>query len=144
MERQEDEILVRPTCAPQYYRIWHERSTDDGMSSTRRSLKFSTGGGKGCVAAQNICFVNGSGDVYPCSYFPISAGNIFKIPFKEIWQESALFKDIRNFKKYEGKCGVCRYISVCGGCRARAYAITGSYMTEEPYCSYIPISQAAR
>jgi len=139
MEQSENDILVRPTCAPQYYRIWHERSNRDGKSTERRSLKFSTGGGKGCVAAQSICFINSSGDVYPCSYFPVPAGNVFKQSIREIWNSSALFNEIRNFKCYEGKCGVCNYLSVCGGCRARAYAVSGSYLSEEPYCNYIPI-----
>ena len=139
MEQSEEDILVRPTCAPQYYRIWHERSNRDGKPSGRRSLKFSTGGGKGCVAGQSICFINSSGDVYPCSYFPVPAGNVFKESIRDIWYNSELFNEIRNFKGYEGKCGVCNYLSVCGGCRARAYAVSGSYLSEEPYCNYIPI-----
>lgn len=143
MENSENDMLVRPTCAPQYYRIWHERSKKEGRPTERRSLKFSTGGGKGCVAAQSICFINSSGEVYPCSYFPVSAGNVFSKPLESIWNDSALFKDLRNFKAYEGKCGVCRYLSVCGGCRARAYAVHDSYLAEEPYCNYIPLGKRA-
>lgn len=138
MEREEDELLVRPTCAPQYYRVWNENSKRDGLTSDRRSLSFSTGGGKGCIAAQSILLVNHEGNVYPCSYFPLSAGNVFDEPLKNIWEDSKLFKDLRDFKKYDGKCGVCKYLGVCGGCRARAYAVTGDYMAEEPFCSYIP------
>lgn len=138
MEKSEEEILVRPTCAPQYYRVWHERSKEDGSESSRRSLSFSTGGGKGCIAAQSICFINSEGDVLPCSYFPKAAGNIFEKSLKDIWDNSPLFKDLRNFKDYEGKCGVCKYLGVCGGCRARAYAVSDSYMAEEPFCDYIP------
>jgi radical SAM protein with 4Fe4S-binding SPASM domain len=138
MERSEEEILVRPTCAPQYYRIWHSQSKEEGKSVERRSLTFSTGGGKGCIAAQSILFVNSEGNVLPCSYFPLPAGNVFQQPLKEIWETSKLFNDLRSFKDYEGKCGKCRYLGVCGGCRARSYAVTGSYMAEEPYCNYIP------
>lgn len=140
MEKGEEDILVRPTCAPQYYRIWHERSKADGTDNTRRSLTFSTGGGKGCIAAQSICFINSEGDVLPCSYFPMAAGNVFEQNLKDIWENSKLFKDLRNFKDYEGKCGVCKYLGVCGGCRARAYAVTGSYMAEEPFCDYVPLN----
>lgn len=140
MEKSEEDILVRPTCAPQYYRIWHERSKSDGLSAARRSLSFSTGGGKGCIAAQSICFINSEGDVLPCSYFPMPAGNIFGESLKDIWENSKLFEDLRNFKDYEGKCGVCKYLGVCGGCRARAYAVTGSYMAEEPFCDYVPLN----
>ncbi len=140
MERQEDEILVRPTCAPQYYRIWHEKSKEEGKGTERRSLTFSTGGGKGCIAGQTICFVNSEGNVLPCSYFPESAGNVFDKSLKEIWETSPLFEDLRDFRRYEGKCGVCKYLKVCGGCRARAYAVTNSYLAEEPFCNYIPVN----
>lgn len=138
MEKDESEILVRPTCAPQYYRIWNERSKEDGTDGSRRSLSFSTGGGKGCIAGQSICFINSEGDVYPCSYFPVSAGNIFEKPLKEVWDNAELFQDMRNFKEYEGTCGSCKYLGVCGGCRARSYAVTGSYMAQEPFCDYRP------
>jgi len=60
-------------------------------------------------------------------------------PFREIWENSEIFKDLRNFKAYKGKCGECEFINVCGGCRARADAIHGDYMAEEPFCNYVPI-----
>lgn len=138
MERQEEEILVRPTCAPQYYRIWHDRSREEGLDKDRRSLTFGTGGGKGCIAGQSIALVNSKGEVLPCSYFPVNAGNVFEQSFKDIWDNSKLMKDMRSFKDYEGKCGVCKHLGVCGGCRARSYAVTGDYMAEEPFCDYIP------
>ncbi len=137
MEKEEDDILVRPTCAPQYYRIFAQRAAMEDKAFERRSLTFSTGGGKGCIAAQTIAFVNYKGEVMPCSYFPKSAGNILEQPFSEIW-ESDLFRELRDFSSYKGKCGVCEYLDVCGGCRARAYAVTGDYMDEEPFCDYIP------
>ncbi|MFQ3574582.1 MAG: radical SAM protein [Thermodesulfovibrionales bacterium] len=138
MEKQESALLVRPTCAPHYYRIVLQRAKADGRSFKRRSLKFSTGGAKGCIAGQLICLINVDGDVYPCSYFPKPAGNLHKASFKDIWEKSSLFTELREFKSYKGKCGVCEYINVCGGCRARAYAISGDYLDEEPFCSYIP------
>jgi radical SAM protein with 4Fe4S-binding SPASM domain len=101
-------------------------------------LKFSTGGSKGCIAGQLICLIDVDGNVLPCSYFPKPTGNIKKQPFKDIWENSRLFKELRDFKGYKGKCGICEYINVCGGCRARAYAISGDYLDEEPFCSYIP------
>ena len=139
MEKQENEMYVRPTCAPMYYRIFAQRAKEEGRPMKRRSLSFSTGGGKGCIAGQLIALINHKGEVYPCSYFPKSAGNIYEKSFKEIWEESGLFKELRNFKRYKGKCGVCEYLAVCGGCRARAYAVTGDYLDEEPYCSYVPL-----
>ncbi len=138
MEKAEKDMLVRPTCAPHYYRLVLQRSKQEGEKLQRQTLKFSTGGSKGCLAGQLICLINVDGDVYPCSYFPKAAGNVFKTPFKEIWEDSQLFKEMRDFRSYRGKCGVCEFINVCGGCRARAYAISGDYLEEEPFCSYIP------
>ena len=141
-ERQESEILMRPTCAPHYYRIVPQMAKREGVKFERRSLTFSTGGGKGCIAAQSICLIDCFGEVKPCSYFPLSAGNVTKTPFREIWFESPLFRELRDFKSYRGKCGACEFINVCGGCRARAYAVTGDYLEEEPFCNYVPVRVA--
>jgi AdoMet-dependent heme synthase len=139
MEADEEEMLVRPTCAPHYYRVVLQQSKKKGAKFKRRTLKFSTGGAKGCIAGQLICLIDVDGNVLPCSYFPKPAGNIREQSFKEIWEESELFKELRDFKKYKGKCGSCEYINVCGGCRARAYSVYGDYLEEEPFCSYIPM-----
>ena len=138
MEKGEKEMLVRPTCAPHYYRIVLQKSKEEGTKFERRTLKFSTGGAKGCIAGQLIALIDVDGDVLPCSYFPKSAGNIKVQSFKDIWENSELFKELRDFKKYKGKCGSCEYVSVCGGCRARAYSVYGDYLEEEPFCGYIP------
>jgi heme b synthase len=139
MEKEEHEMLVRPTCAPHYYRIVPQMAKKEGIKFERRSLTFSTGGGKGCIAAQSICLIDCFGEVKPCSYFPMSAGNVKTTPFRTIWSESPLFRDLRDFSGYRGKCGVCEYLNVCGGCRARAYAMTGDYLAEEPFCNYVPV-----
>ncbi|HDZ62487.1 MAG TPA: radical SAM protein [Nitrospirae bacterium] len=138
MEKDESDILVRPTCAPHYYRVVLQKSSKKGEKFQRRSLKFSTGGAKGCIAGQLIALIDVDGNVLPCSYFPKSAGNVREKSFKEIWEKSELFKDLRDFKKYKGKCGSCEYINVCGGCRARSYSVYGDYLAEEPFCNYIP------
>jgi AdoMet-dependent heme synthase len=138
IEKEETELLMRPTCAPHYYRIVRQKAKEEGSSFKRRNLKFSTGGSKGCLAGQLICLINVDGDVLPCSYFPKPAGNIFSSSFKEIWENSKLFMELRDFKGYKGNCGRCEYLQVCGGCRARAYAMTGDYLAQEPFCSYEP------
>jgi AdoMet-dependent heme synthase len=138
MEKDETDLLVRPTCAPQYYRLVLQRQKTEGSKFERRSLKFSTGGSKGCLAGQLICLIDVDGNVLPCSYFPKPAGNIRTQSFKDIWENSGLFKELRNFRGYKGKCGVCEYLNVCGGCRARSYAVTGDYLDEEPFCNYAP------
>lgn len=139
MELEEKDMLVRPTCAPHYYRIVQQEAKARGLDFERRNLKFGTGGGKGCIAAQSIAFIGSRGEVQPCSYFPQSAGNVKKQHFKEIWENSQLFKDMRSFKDYKGRCGSCEYLSVCGGCRARALAVSDDYMEEEPFCDHVPV-----
>jgi len=139
MEKDEADMLVRPTCAPHYYRVVLQKAKEEGVRFERRTLKFSTGGAKGCLAGQLICLINVDGDVLPCSYFPKSAGNMRKYPFKEIWENSELFQELRDFKKYKGRCGSCEYINVCGGCRARSYSVYGDYLEEEPFCGYMPV-----
>jgi heme b synthase len=139
MEKDEKDMLVRPTCAPHYYRIVLQKSKEEGSKFERRTLKFSTGGAKGCIAGQLIALIDVDENVLPCSYFPKPAGNMKEQSFKDIWENSRLFKELRDFKKYKGKCGSCEYLSVCGGCRARAYSVYGDYLEEEPFCSYIPV-----
>lgn len=139
MEKNEPDMLVRPTCAPHYYRVVLQKAKEEGGGVKRRTLKFSTGGAKGCIAGQLICLIDVDGNVLPCSYFPKPAGNIRERSFKDIWENSELFKELRDFKGYKGKCGSCEYINVCGGCRARAYSIYGDYLAEEPFCGYVPV-----
>lgn len=141
MEKEEDEMLVRPTCAPQYYRIVLQRAKEEGQRFQRRNLKFSTGGSKGCLAGQLICLIDVDGNVLPCSYFPLAAGNIRTQSFQEIWEQSELFAKLRDFSAYTGNCGHCEYLNVCGGCRARAYAMDGDYMAGEPFCSWQPLKK---
>lgn len=138
-EKDENELLMRPTCAPQYYRVYRQEAKRLGIDFKRRSLSFSTGGSKGCIAGQLIALIDHNGNVMPCSYFPKAAGNIKKQSFKDIWENSPLLKELRDFEAYKGKCRSCEYLSVCGGCRARAYAVSGDYMAEEPFCGYVPL-----
>ncbi|MCL5023029.1 MAG: radical SAM protein [Nitrospirae bacterium] len=139
MEKDEHDMLVRPTCAPHYYRVVLQQARQEGVRFERRTLKFSTGGSKGCIAGQLICLINVDGEVLPCSYFPKAAGNVMEQSFGDIWENSELFKELRDFRKYKGRCGSCEYINVCGGCRARAYSVYGDYLDEEPFCSYMPL-----
>jgi heme b synthase len=144
MEKDEKDLLVRPTCAPHYYRIVLQKSKEEGSGFERRTLKFSTGGSKGCIAGQLIALIDVDGNVLPCSYFPKPAGNIREQSFQDIWEKSELFRELRDFRKYKGKCGSCEYVHVCGGCRARAYAIHGDYLDEEPFCGYMPVKLKKR
>jgi len=143
-EMLEESLLMRPTCAPQYFRIVRERSRREGRTWKPRNLRFATGVSKGCLAGQHIALIDRFGNVKPCSYFPESAGNLKNATMKEIWEGSRLLRDLRDFERYEGKCGYCEYLRVCGGCRARARALNqGNYLAEEPFCAYVPLKKGA-
>lgn len=133
----ESKIEIRMTCAPFYQRILLERqkSICDNPRVIRDNQRL-----KGCLAGSGVCFISATGEVYPCGYLPISAGNALKDSFSKIWQESTLFNTLRNAHYLKGKCGVCEYGEICSGCRARAYASSGDYLEEEPDCLYQPLS----
>jgi radical SAM protein with 4Fe4S-binding SPASM domain len=137
-EKIEHDILMRPTCAPHYYRVVPQLAARDGSHFKRRDLTFSTGAGKGCVAGQTICLIDAFGNVRPCSYMEQVAGNVFEQPFRKIWEESPLLLRMRDFESYGGRCGACEFRNVCGGCRARAFAVHGDPFAEEPFCDYVP------
>ena len=95
---------------------------------------------KGCLAGTGVCFVSHRGEVFPCGYLPVEAGNIRRQPFREIWEESQLFTELRDPDLLGGKCGFCEFKKICGGCRARAYGMTQEYLGEEPFCTYEPLT----
>ncbi len=93
---------------------------------------------KGCLAGTAVCFISHQGEVYPCGYLPALAGDLKKEAFAEIWENSFVFNQLRDVDNLQGKCGCCEFRNVCMGCRARAYAATGNYLDEEPFCVYEP------
>lgn len=93
---------------------------------------------KGCLAGTGVSFISHRGEVFPCGYFPVEAGNIRNEQFQTIWEDSPLFAELRNPDLLGGKCGLCEFNKVCGGCRARAYGMTADYLGEEPFCTYEP------
>jgi radical SAM protein with 4Fe4S-binding SPASM domain len=93
---------------------------------------------KGCLAGTAVCFISNQGEVYPCGYLPALAGDLKKQPFADIWENSVVFNQLRDVNNLKGKCGCCEFRNVCMGCRARAFAATGSYLDEEPLCVYQP------
>ena len=93
---------------------------------------------KGCLAGTGVCFISHEGEVYPCGYLPVIAGDLRKQSFSDIWENSEVFHELRDTNNLKGKCGCCEFRNVCMGCRARAYAATGDFMDEEPFCVYEP------
>src|SRR6201993_3321939 len=93
---------------------------------------------KGCLAGTGVCFISHEGEVYPCGYLPVIAGDLRKQTFADVWENSKVFHELRDTSGLRGKCGCCEFRNVCMGCRARAYAATGDMMDEEPFCVYQP------
>jgi len=131
-------LRVKATCAPHYMRIWMQRRRQEGRPIQRgdgHMYRMS----RGCLAGTEIVFVSHRGQVFPCGYLPVPAGDLRKQSFQEIWNDAEVLKAFRDPLKLHGKCGTCEYIRVCLGCRARAYAATGDILAEEPCCLYQPL-----
>lgn len=130
-------LQLKATCAPHFYRIFKQRHAKEGKPfvKNQNGLDAMT---RGCLGGISFCFISNTGQIQPCGYLELDCGNIREKPFHEIWENSEIFKNLRNFNGYKGKCGKCEFRKVCGGCRARAYEISGDYMEEEPYCIYEP------
>jgi radical SAM protein with 4Fe4S-binding SPASM domain len=133
---QEGPLPLKAICAPHFFRVEHESlgKEDAEIPSDR----------KGCLAGLHMCFITHKGDVYPCGYLPLSAGNILTQPFRQIWDESGLFRSLRDSSLLSGRCGACDFKDVCGGCRARGFYAYGNVLAEEPYCIYEPQRENAR
>ena len=93
---------------------------------------------KGCLAGTAVSFISHQGEVYPCGYLPALAGDLKKQSFADIWENSFVFHQLRDVGNLKGKCGCCEFRNICMGCRARAFAATGNYLDEEPFCIYQP------
>jgi radical SAM protein with 4Fe4S-binding SPASM domain len=158
-------IELKATCAPHYFRIVRQRqaaerrqgifrerpashgrqahagghpSAGDGSEQARQAMAAMT---KGCLAGSGVCFVSHRGEIFPCGYLPVEAGSIRRQPFNAIWEGSPLFAELRDPDLLGGKCGLCEFKRVCGGCRARAYGMMAAYLDEEPFCTYEPMPQ---
>lgn len=93
---------------------------------------------KGVNEAKGFVFISHIGDVYPSGFLPLKAGNVKQQPLGDIYRTSKLFVDLRNPDKLQGKCGRCDYRELCGGSRARAWAMTGDVFGSDPLCTYQP------
>jgi radical SAM protein with 4Fe4S-binding SPASM domain len=160
-----EQIHLKATCAPHYFRVMRQRGAEErrtrseggqdqgivrGSSHSSSFAPHSPRGPrgvhpqgmaamtKGCLAGSSICFVSHTGEVFPCGYLPVSAGNVRRQHMRDIWHGSEVFARVRDVDGLEGKCGLCEFKRICLGCRARAFYATGNYMAEEPYCVYTP------
>ncbi|MCS7131023.1 MAG: SPASM domain-containing protein, partial [Archaeoglobaceae archaeon] len=87
---------------------------------------------------RGMFFISHVGEIYPSGFLQIPAGNVREKRVEEIYRNSEIFVKLRDPNNLKGKCGICEFRFICGGSRARAYALTGDYLAEEPCCIYIP------
>lgn len=150
--QQKREFIVKVTEAPHYRRYVAERErVEAGSAPTSapqampRQLLRSEGPGhtvglapRGVNAGNGFAFVSHIGEVYPSGFLPLAAGSIRDRKLSDLYRTSELFRALRDPDRLTGRCGRCEFRAICGGSRSRAYALTGSYLATDPWCSYQP------
>lgn len=126
------------TTEAQHYQRYLLQQRMRGSRGRLTESDVVTSAPKGVSDGKSFVFINAHGEVYPSRYLPLSAGNVTAHPLSELYSESPLFNSLRDSSKLKGKCGRCPVRNVCGGSRARAYAMTGDLFAQEPCCAYEP------
>ena len=142
---------IKSTEAQHYRRFLLQRRTEArraGVERSRMAHPFQSMIGvaedgirrapKGINDGKGFVFVSHVGEIYPSGFLPISAGSIRKQSLTDLYRHSSLFTSLRNVRNLKGKCGDCEFREICGGSRARAFAVTGDFFAEEPCCVYQP------
>jgi len=146
-------FIIKITEAPQYRQYFIERQLrEQGIDPAASNLNEihlpdflrKQAGPRGSIgnapsgvnSGKGFVFVSHNGEVMPSGFLPIAAGNIKQQSLASIYQNAPVFKELRDSSLLKGKCGICSYREVCGGSRARAYAMTGDYLAEDPCCFY--------
>lgn len=120
--------VIEPTCAPQYFP--YILGANGHRPGRLAEMAF-----QGCVAGSGLCYIKANGDVWPCPFIPVSAGNVREASLAEMWREGEVFRKLRHREEHlKGSCGQCPQNRVCGGCRGRAYSHYGDYLAEDPLC----------
>ncbi len=151
---QQADFTVKITEAPHYRRFCHEQAMLQrslGKVSVRHEKhlpdefpKRQDSGAaigrapRGVNSGKGFAFISYRGDIMPSGFLPIAAGNIRRDSLAAVYRNASLFKELRNTSLLKGRCGICPYKEICGGSRARAYALMGDYLAEDPCCIYQP------
>ncbi len=122
--------------APHYRRYWIQRKLEEGLSF-EEIQRLGKRMGFGVRDGNGVIFVSHKGEVYPAGFLPAPfLGNVREKLLSDIYRNSPLLMELRDMDRVTGKCGCCEFRWICGGSRARAYAVTGNYLAEEPLCVY--------
>lgn len=120
---------IKTTEAPHYRRFVAQHAP---QMAARAVLTVPTNDGRG------VMFISHTGDIYPTGFLPKKCGKFPDDCPVDVYQNSPVFLALRDPTQLKGKCGACNFKTVCGGSRARAYAVTRDYLAAEPDCAYIP------
>jgi AdoMet-dependent heme synthase len=137
---QRQPYAVKTTEAPHYRRFVLQQGGDPlaepagGVRNARHGHRAPLGVGDG----KGIMFVSHTGDIFPAGFLPLCCGRFPRDSVVEVYQKHPVFLALRDPDHFKGRCGICEYRHVCGGSRARAYAVTGDYLETEPDCVYLP------
>ena len=135
---------IKTTEAQHYRRYMLQQETAEKRSGRTSSVldgKVQDTVGRaprGLNDGKGFVFISHLGEVFPSGFLPFTAGNVRTGSLSSIYRESPVFRQLRDVSQLGGKCGACEFRHVCGGSRARAYALTGDPLAEEPCCSYVP------
>jgi radical SAM protein with 4Fe4S-binding SPASM domain len=122
----------------------HERRYQVENASARRDRDWADFTGYVGIASEGpeeVIFITHRGEVWPSEFLAIPAGNVRYSPLASIHRHGAIFESLRDKTNLKGKCGRCEFRSICGGSRARAYAMTGDPFESDPLCAYQPGSR---
>lgn len=125
-------FAIKTTEAPHYRRFILQRTKASRVDLASPGMA-GTNDGKG------ILFVSHRGEIFPSGFLPIECGRFPRDSVVQVYQESPLFKALRDSDQLGGKCGVCEYRHLCGGSRARSYAVTGDPLAAELDCAFLPV-----
>ncbi len=123
--------IMEPVAGPQYWPYLLQRACMHGGPALRLSEQVF----HGCSAGRGFIYIKPNGEVWPCPFIEVNCGNIRTRRFCDIWRTSPVLEDLRHREyRLKGQCGECAYRRLCGGCRGRAWAVTGDYLAEDPSC----------
>lgn len=139
-------FVVRTTAAPHYRRFVLQRQAQarraGNFAARPTLLGVAAGGGtrapRGVTDGNGFIFISHTGEVFPSGFLPLAVGNVRDNQLATIYREATLLGRLRDPDALGGKCGVCEFRRVCAGSRARAFAITGDPLGEDPLCAYVP------
>lgn len=130
---------LKITAAPQHRRIAMQRVGGGELAGA--GYRFADGlrrPAKGVNDGRGFMFVSHRGEVMPSGFLPLAAGSVRERSAVGLYRDSKLFRELRDPAALGGRCGRCEFREVCGGSRARAYAVTGDHLAEDPSCPYQP------